>query len=426
MVSYNDTEECNKASINLSNLRHNYKVIKEYAGSRPLMAVVKGDAYGHGLEECAKALADEGADCLGVMDSNEGARLREAGLHSQEICVLSGMDSEQLIKEALKHNLTLFAHSYDQLANLSVLASREAQKLCIFLKIDSGMCRLGVSHGLAMDFVKKSLDYTYLEVVGLATHLATIGDHGAFQQLERFWNVCAKAQDLFKKPLLNSALSGGGLLAHPGYPDGLSRPGLVLYGVPPVIPKPSKILRLEPWKDPKLQSVRIPPFSPKPPKVGKQRWGQYRKQKPIADGHRKALKAMADLKPVMRVTSRIIQIKNIIRGSEVSYDRTFKAERDMKIAIAPIGYVHGYSVTRSGMTHALIRGQEAPQLGRICMNLSVFDISKIDRVTSGEEVVLLGASKEASIDAYLEHEGHIQNPYEVLCLYGRLNHREYV
>jgi alanine racemase len=362
------------------------------------MAVVKGDAYGHGLTECSKALCEAGADCLGVLDVNEGARIREAKITEPEIFILAGIDSSEAVREALGHDLSVVAYDFGQLELLGRLAGESRRRLKVFLKTDTGMGRLGVEACETERFVQKSLDYEFLDVLGLSTHLPAIGDPMAVSQLKKFSALCAKAEKIIGRPLLKSALSGAAILAHPSYPDGISRPGLVLYGTPPLLDAKEIANLPEPWLEKRKEGEKAPDPS----------------------------LLISKLLPVMRVASRIIQLKTIRKGESVSYGRTFMADRDLLVAAAPFGYVHGFSSSRSGKARALVRGEKAPQIGRICMNLSMFDVSRIPGVRVGDELVFLGESGGVLLDAYQESQGERQNPYEILCLYGRLNKRSYV
>ncbi|MDR2459580.1 MAG: alanine racemase [Deltaproteobacteria bacterium] len=391
------SEDFNDVVINLSNLVNNYKVLSEFA-QRPLMCVIKGDAYGHGLVDCARALVDAGATSFGVLDVTEGETLRKAGIRNPEIYVLSGLDTELMVARAINNRLTIYSYSMDELALLGSQARRSSSPLNVVLKIDSGMGRLGVPWHQADDFIKKALEFSSLKVVGLATHLATVGDKESVTQLEHFWDFCTKAEYLLNTPLQNSALSGAGILAHPRYPDGLSRPGLILYGVPPLVDLDRTYLLPAPW----LNSPKAPVFRVSSEKVAQ---------------------VLSSLKPVMRVTSRVIQVKSLRKGDTVSYERTYTAPNTTKIAIVPFGFVHGFDINLSGRTHALIRGQFARQIGKICMNLSVFEVKDIPGVATGDEVVFLGSQKDKNLDAYLEFEGRTEHPHQVLCLYGRLNVR---
>jgi alanine racemase len=247
-----------------------------------------------------------------------------------------------------------------------------------------------------------------LQVLGLATHLATISDKQAVDQLQAFHVIHKRAEEIFQRPLVASVLSGGALLAHPEYPDGLPRVGLALYGVAP--PRAS-LARPVPYPVEQLSYPDVPMALPRLP-------GDLRQPPPPA-----SLKLAAKLKPVMRASSTVIQVKRLRKGETVSYERTFKAPEDMTLAVIPFGYVNGLSSSRSGKGCALIRGAKAPQVGRVCMNLSAYDVTLIPSCRPGDEVVLLGGSEEETLDAYQEFGEEAANPYETLCLYGGLNRR---
>ncbi|MDR1164415.1 MAG: alanine racemase [Deltaproteobacteria bacterium] len=415
MLKLQQVSDFNVATIDLSALKNNFKIIQNYRPTRPLMPVIKGDAYGHGLVECAKALVEAGATSFGVLDVLEGARLREAGITREAIFVLSGMDSGWQINQAIEHRLSAFVYSLQQLATFGLLVPNNAPSVDVFLKIDTGMSRLGASVYQAEDLFKKARIMNSVNVVGVATHLATLGDGHALKQLEAFWKIASLAENLLGDKLVNSALSGGACLAHPDYPDGISRPGLVLYGVQPQLGKEPLPHFPPPWprqEDP-LAFRRLP--------------GSANSGLPVTPSWTaKALEVMKLLKPVMRVRSRIIQVKDIRRGDCVSYGREYQAKTALKIGVIPMGYLNGLHVDRSNRLQAIVQGQLVPQIGRICMNLSVFDLSEVgSRVSVGDEVVILGSQGKNVLDAFQEFQGQKQNPYETLCLLGRLNQRRY-
>jgi alanine racemase len=402
-------QNLSQVDIYLDNLRNNYRLIKKFAVDKPLMAVVKGDAYGHGLVECATALVDEGAAHLGVQDVTEGVALRDAGLGDPEIYVMSGLDFPSQITLASERDLTIVVYSREQLVTVMNMAQVRGFRIKVFLKVDTGMGRLGMpAHDIA-PFLQQARDSSYLQVKGVCTHLATVHDEAAVAQLKLFQNVIRKAEEIFTQPIYFSALSGGALLAHPEYPDGMPRVGLALYGVAPpqealAAPVPFPVQR-EPqiaispplFRQPEPRKPHVPPSAALVPK----------------------------LKPVMRVSSTVIQVKRLRKNDTVSYDRTFQAPYDMLVAVVPFGYVNGLNTSRSGHLNALIRGQLAMQVGKICMNLSVFNVNEIPGIKPGDEVVFLGDQAGATLDAYQEFAWGRSNPYEILCLLGRLNNRIY-
>jgi alanine racemase len=377
--------EFNLATIDLGALADNYRSLLAFNGGRPIMAVIKGEAYGHGFMECAQALASAGAKHLGVLDAAEGLALREAGFLEQSIYILGGLEGREQAEIAMAHKLAIFAHSPKLLKFLSQVASKRGQIADVFVKIDTGMGRLGTPWYLARNFLPEFFSWPSLRIMGLCTHLATVGDDRAKAQLSRFDTIKAEAEKLAKGPLLYSALSSGGLLAHPQYLDDLPRAGLALYGASPL-----------PHGHPALEA------------------------------HPETRETVRNLRPAMRLTSRVVQVRALRPGETVSYERTFMAPASMRVAVLPIGYVHGLGWHRSGAAGALIRGRRFPQVGRICMNLSVFDVSSDPEIAEGDEAVILGEQGRSRIDARLSGDGLPTSPYETLCLFGRLNKRVYL
>jgi alanine racemase len=346
------------------------------------MAVVKGDAYGHGAIECAKTLVKAEAKDLGVLDIQEALALKRAGINA-DIHIIAGLDGQEDMTRAITSSFVIFAYSFEQISALSEIAKKLNRRARVRLKIDTGMGRLGVSWTGAVELIKSIKKLTSIKVEGLASHLATVGDGEAHNQLEHFKEIQKFAESQLPKPLKHSALAGGGLLAHTGYQDDLSRAGLLLYGYSPL-----------PEDSPYLANL-------------------------IAS--RTLIKS---LKPVMKVKSRVLQVKTLKAGQTVSYDRTYKAQRDLTMAAVPFGYVHGLSRTHSDKGYALIKGRKAPLLGRVCMNLSLFDVSGL-KAAVGDEVVFLGSQGEERIGADLAGSWQQTSAYEIVCLFGRLNPRYY-
>ncbi|MDR3203280.1 MAG: alanine racemase [Deltaproteobacteria bacterium] len=372
----------NLAEIDLKAFSHNYQTMASLA-PEALMAVIKGDAYGHGLVECAKAAIKAGANDLGVLDLEEALTIRKE-LNEANIHVLAGLHGPDQAARAISAGLTIFGYSLGQMTQLSHTALKLGSQAKIMVKIDTGMGRLGLPWDQSHVLLSEVAVLEGLKIQGLATHLATLGDQGALEQLERFRQIVRIADKSFKGPLRHSALSGGALLCHSVYPDNVVRAGLTLYGYGPTLDY--------------LKSVKAPP---------------------------KALETAEALKPVMKVKSQIIQVREIKAGETISYDRTFVASKEATVATVPFGYVHGLSRTRSSKGYILINGQKAPLLGRVCMNLSVYDVTNL-KAKAGDEVVILGEVAENIIGADLIAQWSNTSPYEVLCLLGRLNPRLYL
>ncbi|MDR1872762.1 MAG: alanine racemase [Deltaproteobacteria bacterium] len=371
----------NQVDINLGALKANYRTLKSLINQRPLMAVVKGDGYGHGLVESAKAFVEAGAQDLGVLDVLEGLTLRGVLPPEVNIHILAGLQTPGQIQAALDHNLTLVIYSLPQL-KLIQEAMPIGSKARAYLKVDTGMGRLGLPYWAAESILTSLKDASGLVFLGLMTHLATAGDSESVRQLERFNRLKEVDQKLGVTLGQHSALAGPGVLAFPDYPDQLSRAGLPLYGANPLVGQKAPI--------------------------------------PL-----KSQKAISDLKPVMAFSSQIIQTRTLKTGESLSYDRTFIAPYDIKVAALPVGYVHGLSRSRSSQGVALIEGQRAPLLGRVCMNLSLFDISLIPEAKPGQKAIIVGGEGPLAIPIEEAAKWQGTSAYESLCLFGRLNARNY-
>ncbi|MDR1546028.1 MAG: alanine racemase [Deltaproteobacteria bacterium] len=372
----------NSVEIDLGALADNYRLLARHVAGR-LMPVVKGDAYGHGLTACARTLVEAGAADLGVLDVAEAERLRADGVQA-ELHILAGLHGPEQMDAALKIRARTLIYSRGQLEALGARARALGLKAAGRLKVDTGMGRLGVPWPEAPAVIESLAEQSDVVVEGLATHLATSGDVWADRQLERFAALAALADRRLGRPLRHSALASGGLLTSDDGPGDLSRPGLLIYGVSPLAAD-----------DPALAA-------------------------------RPAARALVGaLRPAMSFKSLVVQTRKVRAGETISYDRTFEAPADLTAAVAPAGYVHGLSRRRSSRGWGLIEGRRVPLLGRVCMNLTVWDVSGLDRPADGQALVLLGRSGEAAVDAVEAAAWQDTNAYELLCLLGRLNPRTY-
>jgi alanine racemase len=372
----------NRAEINLAALKSNFHTVKKQVNGR-IMGVVKGDAYGHGLAECARALSSARCSRLGAGDLDEALAVQAAGV-SARVYILSGVQGPTQCLRAVEAGLTTFAYRLEQLQDLSKAAKQLDKKALVMLKMDTGMGRLGFPFREAETIFPKVAKLENLIVDGLATQLATNGDRDSLIQLKRFGDLKNLAAGIFRGPLTHSALTSGGILAHPDYQDDMSRIGLMLYGYSPL-------------KEDHPGLFDLPASKP----------------------------LIRSLLPVMAIKSQILSIKTIKNGDTVSFDRLYAAKKDTPVATVPMGYASGLSQARSGRGRALIGGRSAPLLGRVCMTETMYDVSQI-AVLPGQEAVLLGDQGAESIraDELAALEG--VTPYEILCLAGSLNPRHFI
>jgi len=322
------------AYIHLEHLRHNYRILKEKAGGAAVMAVVKADAYGHGLAPIASTLHAEGCRIFGVTDAKEGITLRDIlNDETTDIVLLSGIFDPEDAVLACDHALVPVITESEH----ALLLQKAGFAGKVWLKVDTGMNRLGAAHpARLLDDCRKK----HIGVAGIMSHLACADtpDHPLNrQQSDEFARlVKAVAPDL-PASLLNSA----GLVTLPGHALDMIRPGIALYGAEPVPALP------------------------------------------------------LGLKPVMRLTGRVMQVRSISRGATVSYGAAFTADRDMRIATVCLGYADGLPRGLSGKGYGMHAGRRLPILGRVCMDYTMLDITGSD-VEKGAEIEFWGTALAAN------------------------------
>ena len=326
-----------RAEIRLGALQRNFLKVRSLVGPDvKIMAVVKANAFGHGMIPVVERLLSAGADYLGVAYLEEALFLRENGV-TAPIHVMGAVPPERLPLALEKDvDLTLFSlESAEAASDAAVLAGRD---LKVHLKIDTGMGRLGVDWEGGESFVERVLDMPGLEVVGLFSHLATAGDDAGFarEQIGRFQKIVAALERKDELPPLVHLANSAGLINYPQARFTMVRPGIVLYGY-----EPSALSRL-------------------------------------------------GVEPVMRLMSRIASVKAIRAGTSVGYGRAWVASSDTDIATVPIGYGDGYSRRLSNKGEVLIRGARRPVVGMVCMDWLMVDLGAGSGARAGDEVLLFG------------------------------------
>ena len=372
------SEALTKVVIDLAALRHNLRSIQERLGQGVrIMAVVKSDAYGHGLERCAEVLAQEGTDFFAVSEVEEGVRLRRAGIKG-EIVILFGARPADF--EALfEYDLAPVFFSREGLLALDTMATRIRRQLRGHLKIDMGMGRLGIMPGEVEEFVDLLGSMQGLVLAGVMSHfpLADSPDPTpTTEQCRRFQEIVNRFPLLVKPGVLQHIANSAATMLFPESHLDMVRPGISLYGC---YPEPGM--------------------------------------------------AEADetgLRPVMGFSTQVLQVKEVPAGHGLSYGHIHVTRRPTRLAVLPVGYDDGYLRGLSGKAEVLIGGRRVPVLGRICMKACVADISDLPEVRPGDEVVLFGRQGDAEISVD-EVAGWLDTiSYEVLCLVGAKNKRFYV
>lgn len=359
--------------VSLQSILHNYREIRRLVGeTRQIMAVVKADAYGHGAKRVAETLERAGIDCFGVATLQEGIDLREHGIH-RPILVLGGTSPDQTAL-LLKHRITQTVFDLNVAQAFSNQAVRLGGTLKIHLKIDTGMSRLGFTSGKPGELEKAAAVCALknLEPEGIFTHLTSSEvpeDKFCLQQIDRFTAfVEALEQRGLKIPIKHTANSGG-VINYPESYFNLVRTGLALYGL---YPGPG-------------------------------------------------LREKISLQPAMQLRATVAQIHSYDESVAVSYNRRFQSSGPIRTATITIGYADGLSRVLSGKMQMLLRGKRVPQVGMICMDMAVIDISGVPDAQVGDVVTLFGGDNGAFIpvEELSDLAGTVS--YEVICaLSGRV------
>lgn len=357
------------AEIDLAALRHNYLQLRQsIPRTTGILAVVKADAYGHGFMDISRELEMLNITAFGVAFLAEGIQLRKSGI-DRPILLLGGIYPGQE-RKCIGFNLSTVVFNLEQARALDSAASRLFRKASIHLKVDTGMGRLGIHHQHAAEFFKELKRLRNIDLEGIISHFASadeLDDDGrrfTEKQQEIFAGVVETAhKEGFTPRFIHLANSAAAVSLTLPFCN-LVRPGIALYGAIPSIDFQGKL----------------------------------------------------DLKPVMRLKSRIAMLKWVDPGMSLSYARTFVSGRRTLVASVPVGYADGYCRALSNRGEALVRGQRAPVAGTVCMDWIMLDVTDIPDVAEADEVILLGCSDSAECiraEELAERAGTI--PYEVFC-----------
>ena len=331
------------AEIDLNNLASNFNQIKKRVSpATRVMAVIKANAYGHGAVECARRLANEGADWFGVALPEEGIELRASGIVQPVLC-LGGFWHGQA-GMCIQHRLTPVVYRLDMIESLNQAASDAGMVADVHVKVDTGMGRLGIRFDQLSEFVAAIGQFRNVRIDGLMSHLAAADDDSCQplteDQVRRFEDAVVVFRDHGYRPTFLHLANSAGIFGHREAWGNMVRPGGVLYGL---------------WRD------VLPPSTSDP-----------------------------DLRPVMSLYSRISLLKWVPAGETIGYGCTFEASRKTLIATLPVGYHDGYMRGLSNRARVIVRGNYAPVVGRISMDLTLIDVTNVSGVALDDEVTLLG------------------------------------
>ncbi|MBS1199324.1 MAG: alanine racemase [Proteobacteria bacterium] len=342
-----------RAIVDTAALRHNLERVRATAPGSKVLAVIKANAYGHGIVPTAVALA--GADGFAVARLEEGIALRAAGLRHR-VLLLEGVFAPEQLRLAAHHDFDIMVHEPEQLALLEALPA--ARPYRVWLKVDTGMNRLGFKPGQVRQAIERlQACPAAAKPVTLVTHLANADDRDDAATTEQ---VALFERLVEGVPGERSIANSAGLIGFPAARGGWVRPGLMLYGV-----------------------------------------------SPFADGTGESL----GLRPAMTLATRVIAVKQVEAGERVGYGGVWRASRPSRLAIAAGGYGDGYPRNTAAGTQVLVAGRRATLAGRVSMDMIAVDVTDLPSVSVGEEVVLWGPG--VPVEDVARAAGTI--PYELIC-----------
>jgi alanine racemase len=331
-----------------------------------ILAVIKADAYGHGMIAVAKLLEKEKVSVLGVSDVAEGIRLRRAGIRSPILLLESTLPQDAAYIG--KYELMPTICTMELAKALNQYAPKRNKTIPVHIKVDTGMSRLGVPYAEGVAFVQKVQQLRRLTIEGIFTHFPVADTDRKFtqSQIQKIYDLVLRLDRQGIVIPFVHAVNSMGLIGYKTDVFNLSRPGLLLYGLPPY-PRPS------------------------------------------------AAKAF---KPALSVYSQVIFLKEIFKGNGVSYGRHYIAKKKRRIAVIPIGYSDGYLRSLSNRSSVIIQGKRCPVLGNVTMDQIMVDVTHVRDVRLGSPVCLLGTSRGKTVSAQelALWAGTIN--YEIVCQLG--------
>jgi len=364
------------AEVDLSAIVHNLQALRSLTGpSVRTIAVVKADAYGLGAVQVCRTLAGAGVDAFAVALLEEAAALRDAGVRARILVfgALFPQEAEEFVSLRLEPAVSDLAMA----RALDAAARRQGVRLPVHLVVDTGMGRLGFPPGRALSGAGEIARLEGLRLEGAMTHFPSAGERAGDkftrEQIGRLLSLKERLKEEgMRVPLWHAANSAGVLWFPESHLDAV-RPGLALYGC-----RPSRELAC-----------------------------------PVA------------LRPALSLKTRIAQVREVPEGGTLSYGRTFRAERASRIAVLPVGYADGFSRMNSNRGEVLVRGRRVPVVGRVCMDMTLVDVTDLPEACEGDEVVVYGqqGGECVSIEEVAERTSTV--PHNVLTAISRRVPRVY-
>jgi len=362
--------------IDLGAIRHNFRELRRYvAPTVQTFAVVKADAYGHGAIPVARALLEEGAAALCVARVSEAAELRAASIGARILVFTPplGCEARRFVELGCEPAVCAVEH----VEALAAAARTSATTCNIHIKVDVGMGRLGVAPAHALEFLHAISRYRELRPVGVFSHLPCADmprDDVTSKQIAAFRELRATIETSGFSGLTYHLANSAAVLDHPSAHFDAVRPGISLYG--------------------QLPSLEV--------------------------------RARPNLRPAMSLKTRIVFLKRVPSGTGLSYGHTFVTQRESIIATIALGYADGYPRHASNRTHMIVCGREVPQVGRVCMDFSLLDVTDVPEVSIGEEVLAFGTSGSLTLPAEKVAADFGTIGYELTTRVGRRLPRVYL
>ncbi len=380
------TEKRAWADIDLDALINNISEIRRHVGEHTqIMGIVKADGYGHGYLEVAKTLIANGADALGVAFMDEAIQIRKCGIDTP--ILILGYTHPDYAEELIEKDIMPNCYTRDMAEAMSRAGQKLGKTGKIHIKIDTGMGRVGYRYSEDEELNRATVEEIIeisklpnLEIDGLFTHFAVADDDDdeyTKMQYRRFSELCDRVKAAGVKVNLRHCCNSAGLMRFPEFHMDMVRPGIILYGLMP---------------------------------------------SDFVD------KSILNLKPAMALKAKITNIKTVEKGTSVSYGRKYQSESpETKIATVSIGYADGYSRILSGKAEIIAGGKKCRQIGNICMDQCMIDVTNVNNINIGDEAILFGKSSdgvEIPIEDIADIMGTIN--YEILCVVGKRVPRVYL
>lgn len=347
-------------NIDLKCIDHNIRQIKRL--QRPdtkIITIVKSNAYGHGIFPVALQAIKSGADMLGVVSAPEALELRKKGI-IRPIIVMGAVAKEEMVDLA-RQKVSFMVHNRRSLLDAIAIANIARQRVNLHLKLESGINRLGFSVDEAIKAIRSIEQHRYLTLEGIWTHLASVEELNKSytkSQLFQFEKLLMKLRKAGIKvdriPYISTAASAAAMLV-PESRFNAVRIGIAMYGL---------------W-----------------PSRGVQAWAK------------KELRSKVRLRPALKYRTRLISVRRVPAGVYVGYGCSFQAPRPMTLGVVPVGYAEGIPRSLSNMGFMLLKGAVVPIVGRVCMNMTILDVSKRPQSKPNDEVVIIGRSRSREITA---------------------------